>query len=137
MQKEEWRTPLNEGETVPSVFFQTRVRNSKENEENSTTSWEWKSVPSQSLFQGKRVVLFAVPGAFTPTCSSFHLPGYIEKYDEIKKFGIDEVYCLSVNDTFVMREWGLEQGYGNLLHIHQSLLFTNVSDNTYASLFHF
>jgi peroxiredoxin len=56
------------------------------------------------------VVLFALPGAFTPTCSSLQLPGYTKNYSAIKAAGIDEVYCLSVNDAFVMRQWGLHQG---------------------------
>merc|ERR1711862_1047436 len=59
---------------------------------------------------GKRIVLFSLPGAFTPTCSSTHLPGYEKNYDEIKGLGVDEIYCLSVNDAFVMRQWGLKQG---------------------------
>ena len=68
-------------------------------------------LPYLILFaSGKRVVLFALPGAFTPTCSSFQLPGYEKHYDEIKACGVDEVYCLSVNDAFVMRQWGLHQG---------------------------
>jgi peroxiredoxin len=67
-------------------------------------------VTSNDLFIGKRVVLFALPGAFTPTCSSTHLPGYEKHYDEIRQLGVDEVYCLSVNDSFVMRQWGLHQG---------------------------
>jgi thioredoxin-dependent peroxiredoxin len=54
--------------------------------------------------------VFAIPGAFTPTCSSTHLPGYESAYDDIKKYNIDEVYCFSVNDAFVMRQWGLHQG---------------------------
>ena len=56
------------------------------------------------------MVLFSLPGAFTPTCSSTHLPGYESAYEEMKGKGIDEVYCLSVNDAFVMRQWGLSQG---------------------------
>ncbi|MBV7597635.1 peroxiredoxin [Aeromonas sp. sia0103] len=60
---------------------------------------------SQALFAGKRVVLFAVPGAFTPTCSNAHLPGYVVLADEFKAKGIDAIYCLSVNDAFVMRAW--------------------------------
>jgi len=54
--------------------------------------------------------MFSLPGAFTPTCSSTHLPGYEAVYDEMKGMGIDDVYCLSVNDAFVMRQWGLAQG---------------------------
>ncbi len=65
---------------------------------------------STDLFKDKRVVLFALPGAFTPTCSTTHLPGYNEAYESIKACGIDEVYCLSVNDAFVMRKWGLDLG---------------------------
>jgi thioredoxin-dependent peroxiredoxin len=65
---------------------------------------------SADYFAGQRVVLFALPGAFTPTCSSTHLPGYETHYDAIRALGIDEIYCLSVNDAFVMRQWGLQQG---------------------------
>ena len=60
---------------------------------------------SQALFAGKRVVLFAVPGAFTPTCSNAHLPGYVVLADRFKARGVDTIYCLSVNDAFVMRAW--------------------------------
>ena len=65
---------------------------------------------TDDYFKGKRVVLFALPGAFTPTCSTSHLPGYESAYADILKLGIDDVYCLSVNDAFVMRQWGLHQG---------------------------
>jgi thioredoxin-dependent peroxiredoxin len=61
-------------------------------------------------FGNKRVVVFSLPGAFTPTCSSTHLPGYENHYKEILAQGVDEIYCLSVNDAFVMRQWGLHQG---------------------------
>jgi len=69
-----------------------------------------KDVASGDVFSGKRVVLFAVPGAFTPTCSMKHLPGFVEKSAEIKGKGVDEVVCLSVNDAFVMGAWGKAQG---------------------------
>ena len=62
------------------------------------------------LFRGKRVVLFALPGAFTPTCSTQQLPGFEEAYDEITSLGVDEVYCLSVNDAFVMNAWFKDLG---------------------------
>ena len=55
-------------------------------------------------------MIFSLPGAFTPTCSNTHLPGYEKAYEEMKGMGVDEVYCLSVNDAFVMRQWGLSQG---------------------------
>ena len=66
---------------------------------------EWREVDTVDIFDNKKIVVFAVPGAFTPTCSSQHLPGYEEKYDELKALGVDEIYCLSVNDTFVMNAW--------------------------------
>jgi peroxiredoxin len=65
-----------------------------------------KDVSVGDVFGGKKVVLFAVPGAFTPTCSAKHLPGFLEKADDIKKKGVDEIVCLSVNDAFVMGAWG-------------------------------
>ena len=95
-----------EGDDVPQVVFKARVRDEKIGGENP---FDWKDVTKDDLFKGKRVVLFALPGAFTPTCSSSHLPGYEEKYDEIKASGVDEIYCLSVNDAFVMRQWGIHQ----------------------------
>ena len=70
---------------------------------------EWKVIDTPMIFDGKKVVVFALPGAFTPTCSSQQLPGYEELYDEFKAQGIDEVYCLSVNDAFVMNAWFTNQ----------------------------
>ena len=76
----------------------------------------FEEATTQSLFEGKRVILFALPGAFTPTCSSTHLPGYDKKYRNLcaKKNNIDEVYCLSVNDGFVMNAWFEDQGVKNV-----------------------
>jgi peroxiredoxin len=67
-------------------------------------------VQSGELFKGKRTALFALPGAFTPTCSAKHLPGFIQHADELRKKGIDQIVCLSVNDAFVMGAWGKQQG---------------------------
>jgi peroxiredoxin len=67
-------------------------------------------VSVQEATQGKRVVIFGVPGAFTPTCSGKHLPGYVQQLDAIKARGVDEVWCVSVNDGYVMAAWGKEQG---------------------------
>ena len=94
-------------ESVPQVTFKTRTRFASESDENP---FEWKDVTTEDLFKGKRVVLFALPGAFTPTCSTSHLPGYEKTYKEILAQGINDVFCLSVNDAFVMRQWGLSQG---------------------------
>lgn len=71
-----------------------------------------QEISSDELFKGKKVVLFAVPGAFTPTCSMKHLPGFIEKADEIKSKGVDSIACISVNDAFVMDAWGKSVGAG-------------------------
>ena len=68
---------------------------------------------SDDLFKGKRVALFALPGAFTPTCSAKHLPGFKEKADELKAKGVDTIACLSVNDVFVMKAWAKDQGVGD------------------------
>jgi len=81
------------GKRIPDVTFRTR------------RDGQWVDVSSQSLFGGRRVVLFALPGAFTPTCSSAHLPRYDELYDEFRKAGVDDVICLSVNDAFTMDAW--------------------------------
>ncbi|MBL7045746.1 MAG: peroxiredoxin [Parcubacteria group bacterium] len=92
-----------EGKKVPSVVFKTRVRDESIGGDNP---YKWVEVSSDDLFAGKKVVLFALPGAFTPTCSSTHLPGYESKYTELRELGADEVYSLSVNDAFVMNQWG-------------------------------
>lgn len=92
---------------VPNVTFKTRVRDESVEGPNP---FRWEDQTSDDIFKGKKVVLFALPGAFTPTCSSTHLPRYEELYDEFKKLGIDEVICLSVNDAFVMYQWGKHQG---------------------------
>jgi thioredoxin-dependent peroxiredoxin len=96
---------------VPNTVFRTRQRNDALDGPNP---FEWKDVASNELFGGKRVVLFALPGAFTPTCSTTHLPGYEEGFEEFKSYGIDDVICLSVNDAFVMYQWGLQQGAKNV-----------------------
>jgi peroxiredoxin len=92
---------------VPKVTFKTRVRDESIGGENP---FRWEDVSTNDIFKGKKVVVFALPGAFTPTCSSKHLPGYEAKYDELKKLGVDEVYCLSVNDAFVMYQWAKHMG---------------------------
>jgi glutaredoxin/glutathione-dependent peroxiredoxin len=69
-------------------------------------------VDSEDYFRGRRVVLFSVPGAFTPTCSARHLPGFVDRADEMKDKGVDEVACVAVNDAFVMQAWGESAGAG-------------------------
>ncbi|MCW5601289.1 peroxiredoxin [Nitrosomonas sp.] len=88
--------------SIPEVTFRTRVRDESIGGDNP---FRWQDVTSRDIFRGKNVVVFALPGAFTPTCTNAHLPGYEAKYDELKNKGIDEVYCLSVNDAFTMFQW--------------------------------
>ncbi len=84
---------ISEGDTLPKTNFMTWTENGP------------APVDHDQLFAGKRVALFSVPGAFTPTCSAQHLPSYVEKADELKANGIDEIACTAVNDAFVMGEW--------------------------------
>ena len=72
-----------------------------------------REIGTEELFGGKTVVLFGVPGAFTPTCSAKHLPGYVENYAALKAKGVDTVACIAVNDAFVMGAWGKDQGVGD------------------------
>ena len=72
-----------------------------------------KDVNTEEFFKGRKVVLFSVPGAFTPTCSAKHLPGFVEKAEEIKQKGVSEIVCISVNDAFVMDSWGKDRQVGN------------------------
>ncbi|GBL03570.1 peroxiredoxin [Glaciecola sp. KUL10] len=76
---------------------------------------EMSNPTTESLFAGKKVVLFAVPGAFTPTCSAAHLPGYVALADKFKEKGVDAIICLSVNDAFVMNAWGNAQNAEHLV----------------------
>jgi peroxiredoxin len=93
---------LKENNKVPQVVFKTRVRDESIKGENP---FRWQDVKTNDIFKGKKIVLFALPGAFTPTCSTTHAPGYEKKYNDFKKLGVDEVICLSVNDAFVMFNW--------------------------------
>jgi glutathione-dependent peroxiredoxin len=89
--------PSNEGKRIPEVTFRTR--------ENG----RWKDVSTRDIFSGRTVVVFALPGAYTPTCSSTHLPRYNELAPVLRQHGVDEIVCLSVNDAFVMGEWQKDQ----------------------------
>ena len=92
---------------VPQVVFKTRGRDESVEGPNP---FRWQDVSSDDIIDGKREVVCALPGAFTPTCSSTHLPGYEASYDLFKAEGVDEIYCLSVNDAFCMFQWGKHLG---------------------------
>lgn len=96
---------------IPEVTFKTRVRDESLGGDNP---FRWHDLSSADIFKGKRIVLFALPGAFTPTCSSTHLPGYENEYETLKELGVDEIYCLSVNDAFSMFQWAKQLGVKNV-----------------------
>jgi len=91
---------------LPGVVFKTRVRDESIQGPNP---YRWEETTSYNYFGNKRVVLFSLPGAFTPTCSTYQLPDFEKLYDEFKAVGIDEIYCISVNDAFVMNAWAKQQ----------------------------
>jgi thioredoxin-dependent peroxiredoxin len=92
---------------VPDVTFKTRVRDESVEGPNP---FRWQDMTTKDIFGGKRVVVFSLPGAFTPTCSTSHLPRYEELYDEFVALGVDQIICISVNDAFVMFQWGKNIG---------------------------
>lgn len=94
-----------ENQKVPSVTFRTRQNG------------DWKDVTTDEIFAGKTVVVFSLPGAFTPTCSSTHVPRYNELARALKENGVDEIVCMSVNDGFVMSEWAIDQKAENITFI--------------------
>ena len=102
---------MNTPTKIPTITFKTHT-----NDQNvcGADPFAWVDVTTDELFSNKKVVLFSIPGAFTPTCSSAHLPGYEAKFEELKNLGIDTVICISVNDVFVMNQWGTEQKVNNV-----------------------
>jgi peroxiredoxin len=93
---------------IPEVTFKTRIGDNHNLGGGCSIGGKWKDINTSDLFNNKKIVLFSLPGAYTPTCSSQQLPGYEEKYEELRKYA-DEVYCLSVNDSFVMNAWFRDQ----------------------------
>ena len=99
------------GRKTPNVNLKTRVRDESIGGDNP---YRWEMVQTEDLFKGKRVVLFSLPGAFTPTCSTYQLPDFEKMYGEFQDNGIDEIYCIAVNDAFVMNAWARQQGLKNV-----------------------
>ena len=92
---------INVGDRIPSIKLRRMTKDGP------------KEVTTDELFKGKKVALFALPGAFTPTCSAKHLPGYVHNADQLKGKGLSSIVCLSVNDAFVMDAWGKSQNVGD------------------------
>ncbi len=113
--------PLQVGDKVPSVTLYELGNDGP------------AAVLTDEFFAGRKVVLFALPGAFTPTCSAQHVPGFVNNADEIKGKGVDEIACLATNDAFVMGAWGKEQGAGDKVR----MLADGSGDFTRAAGFEF
>ena len=96
---------INVGDKVPSVNFK------------QITADGMSDVPSDDYFKGRKVALFSVPGAFTPTCSAEHVPSYVDNAAELKAKGVSAIACVSVNDAFVMKAWGEAQGVGDAVEM--------------------
>ncbi len=102
---------MRPGFTLPNVTFQTRVRDAAVGGPNP---YRWQEMTTADYFGGKRAILFALPGAFTPTCSTYQLPGFEKNRAQFAGAGIDAIYCLSVNDAFVMNKWAEAQGVSGI-----------------------
>jgi peroxiredoxin len=100
-----------ENQVVPQVTFKVRARNI------DTGDFEWQYPTTDDYFKGKRVVAFGLPGAFTPTCSTNQVPAYDVLYDQFVEAGVDEVYCISCNDSFVMNAWAQDLRVRNVKFI--------------------
>ncbi|NDW43460.1 peroxiredoxin [Ruegeria sp. PrR005] len=102
---------MKTGASLPIVTFRTRVRDESVGGPNP---YRWQDMTTADYFAGKRVVLFSLPGAFTPTCSTYQLPGFENGFADFQAQGIDAIYCMSVNDSFVMNKWAEAQGLKNV-----------------------
>lgn len=99
------------GRNIPDVTLNTRVRDEIL---GGDSPFRWQDFPVREAFAGKKIAIFSLPGAFTPTCSNEQCPNYDRLYDEFTALGVDEVYCISVNDAFVMYQWGKNLGLKNI-----------------------
>lgn len=102
---------MKPGDRLPDVIFHTRIRDASIGGPNP---FRWNETTTSDYFAGKRVVLFSLPGAFTPTCSTWQLPGFEKLADKMRGHGVEAIYCLSVNDSFVMNKWAEAQGLQNV-----------------------
>ena len=95
---------------IPNTIFKVREGDLNESGGCSFTEGKWVDKSTTDYFKDKNVVLFSLPGAFTPTCTSQQLPGFEKLYEDFKAYGIDEIYCISVNDSFTMNAWAFREG---------------------------
>lgn len=102
---------IKEGDKLPSVDFRVRVRDESIGGDNP---YRWEDKTTDDYFKGRRVVLFSLPGAFTPTCSTYQLPGFEQLAGSFAALGINNIYCMSVNDSFVMNAWARDQKLENV-----------------------
>ncbi|MFV0332690.1 MAG: peroxiredoxin [Tropicimonas sp.] len=102
---------MKAGHKLPKATFHTRVRDESVGGPNP---FRWQDMTTDDYFAGKRVVLFSLPGAFTPTCSTYQLPGFEKGFADFEALGIDAIYCMSVNDSFVMNKWAEAQQLENV-----------------------
>ena len=98
---------------IPEVVFKIRVRDEKTKGENP---YKWKDKTTDDYFKNISVILFALPGAFTPTCSTYQLPNFEKLSKEFKSLGVDKIYCLSVNDKYVMKSWLISYSEEHKIH---------------------
>lgn len=96
---------------LPNINFKIRIRDESIGGDNP---FKWEEKSTNDFFGGKKTIIFSLPGAFTPTCSTFQLPDFNKLYKEFKSLGIDEIYCISVNDSFVMNAWAKSQNIDNI-----------------------
>ena len=99
------------GKSIPQVTFKTRIRDESIGGDNP---FKWLDVTTNELFENKKIIIFSLPGAFTPTCSTFQLPDFEKLFKDFSSKGIDKIYCISVNDAFVMNAWGKSQNLKNV-----------------------
>ena len=96
---------------APDVIFKTRV---KDDNIEGNNPYRWQDMSTKDYFSNKKIILFSLPGAFTPTCSTYQLPNFEKLYHKFLELGINEIYCMSVNDSFVMNAWAKNQNLKNV-----------------------
>ena len=96
---------------LPNINFKIRIRDESIGGDNP---FKWEEKNTNDFFKGKKTIIFSLPGAFTPTCSTFQLPDFNKLYNEFKSLGIDDIYCISVNDSFVMNAWAKSHNIDNI-----------------------